>query len=272
MSTQIIADHLAWSATPKGEQARVVEHQGDAWLAVWNPHDEHLALWAVTGDAAAEQPLVDYTSPIELPVAPEEAVPLLDELVRLGSVARLTNPSLWDAIVTAVLRQSTGQARQRHRSFYAAYGRGFVTSAGEFAIAPTPEVVLALSDDGFAAVGGTFSRAALRAAAEAYLEHGEQWAALVPESLAKELGEVPRISPWTAATAAADFTGDFSIYPVADLAVRTWACAAAPGLTLPSSDREFEALWRRWAPTRAQRHALTLFTLAYGSHRSQGRG
>ncbi|WP_267242729.1 hypothetical protein [Streptomyces sp. PR69] len=268
MSAKIITEHPAWRTTPKGEQARLVEHEGAAWLAIWNHRSEHLALQAITGDPAAEQPPVAYTSPIDLPTTPEQAVPLLDELVRLGTVARLTNPSLWDAIVTAILRQvvSAKQARRRHQSFYAAYGRNFTTATGEFALVPTPETVLALPDDGFAAVGTKFNRTALLAAAEAYLDRGEQWVTLDPESLIKELVEVPRIGPWTAAAAAADFTGDFSIYPHGDLAVRTWARKAAPILELPSSDFEFEAMWRRWAPDRTQLHALTLFTLTWGSN------
>ncbi|WP_435611763.1 hypothetical protein [Streptomyces sp. bgisy159] len=274
MSTKIITEHPAWQTTAKEERARLVEHGGAAWLAVWNHRSEHLALWPVTGDPAAEQPPVAYTSPIELPAAPEQAAPLLDALVRLGTVARLTNTSLWDAIVTAVLRQvvTAKQAARKHRAFYTAYGRTFNTVAGEFATVPTPETVLGIDDDGFAAVGAKFNRNALRAAAEAYLDRGEHWATLDPESLIKELVEVRRIGPWTAAAAAADFTGDFSIYPHGDLAVRTWARKAAPALDFPSSDSEFEALWRRWAPARTQLHALTLFTLTWGSNDLNGHG
>ncbi|MFJ8731235.1 hypothetical protein [Streptomyces bauhiniae] len=39
--------------------------------------------------------------------------------------------------------------------------------------------------------------------------------------MATALTGIPRIGPWTAA--AADYTGDFSVYPHDDLAVRTWA-------------------------------------------------
>ncbi|MCZ0980299.1 hypothetical protein O1L60_18430 [Streptomyces diastatochromogenes] len=259
MTTLVTVDHPAWNPTPTGGQARVVEHRGNVWLALWDRRNEHLALRPVTGDTAAEPPPVAYTSPIELPVAPEEAVPLLDELVRLGTVARLTNPSLWDAIVAAVLRRAgeAGQARQRDHAFRAAYGRGFATPAGELALVPTPEVVLALSDDGFAAAGAAYGGEALRLAAGAYLERGERWSGLAPEELAGELGEIPRLGPSAAAAAAADFTGDFSVSPYGDLALR-------------NSGREVEALWRRWTPTRAQRHALALFTLAYDSRFRRG--
>lgn len=271
-TTKSLTEHPAWHPASDGEVARVIEHQGTVWLAVWNRRNEHLSLRPLTGAPDERQPPVAYTSPIELPAAPEEAVLLLDELVRLGTVARLTNPSLWDAIVTAILRQviTAKQARKRHHLFYAAYGRNFTTPAGQLALVPDPETVLSLSDDGFAAVGAKFNRTALRSAADAYLGRGEHWATLGPEDLIKELDEVPRIGPWTAAAAAADFTGDFSVYPHGDFAVRTWAGKAAPDLDFPGSDREFEALWRRWAPTRAQLHALTLFTLTWGSNHRNG--
>ncbi|MFJ3975688.1 hypothetical protein [Streptomyces sp. NPDC090021] len=274
MSTTITTEHPAWRATHEGEQARLIEHQGTTWLVVWHQAAEHLALWPITGDAAADQPPVAYTSPIDLPAAPDHAEPLFDELVNLGTVARLTNPSLWDAIVTAILRQvvTAQQARKRHHSLYAAYGRTVPTAAGALSLTPTPETLLRLSVDGYAAVGCKFNESALRAAAEAYLDCGEKWATLDPESLIAELIEVPRIGPWTAAAAAADYTGDFSIYPHGDLAVRTWARKAAPHLTFPSTDREFESLWRQWAPSRSQLHALTLFTLTWGSHDLNGHG
>lgn len=273
MSTTIITEHPGWHETPAGEPVRVIEYRGTAWLALWETEREHLLLRPLDADSygisngVSDQPPIAYTSAVDLPTAPG-ATSLLDELVPLGTVARLTNPSLWDAITTALLRQvvTAAQARKRHRAFYAAYGRTFDTPAGRLSLVPTPEAVLDLSDEGFAAVGALFNRKGLRAAATSYLDRGDHWATLDAESLAKELVEVPYIGPWTASAAAADFTGDHSVYPHADLAVRTWARRAAPGLTLPDTEREFAALWRRWAPARSQLHALTLFTLTWGSH------
>ncbi|MFD6885125.1 hypothetical protein [Streptomyces sp. NPDC059957] len=266
MSTTIIIEHPGWHETAAGEPVRVVEHQGAAWLAHWETEREHLLLRPLD-HSEGEQPHVAYTSAVDLPTADEGAL-LLDKLVSLGTVARLTNPSLWDAITTALLRQVvTGAgARKLHRAYYAAYGYTFDTPAGPLPLVPAPEIVLELSDDEFAQVGARFNAEGLRAAAAAYLDRGTHWIALGPESLIKELVQVPFIGPWTAAAAAADFTGEHSVYPHADRAVRTWAGRAAPGLNLPSAEREFEALWRRWAATRSQLHALTLFTLTWGAH------
>ncbi|MFI5686803.1 hypothetical protein [Streptomyces sp. NPDC051636] len=264
MSTAMITEHPAWHPTPTGA-VRAVEHSGTTWVAHWNGGG--LMLHSV--DASdADTPPVAYTSAINLPRHPD-AQPLVDELTKLGTVQRLNNPSLWDAIATAILRQvvRAGQARKIHEAFCRAYGRHVQAGERTLALMPTPDVVLGLSDEAFKAVGAAFNRAKLRAAAEAYRQHGEQWRTLDAESLAKELRTtVHGVGEWTAAAAAADFTGDHSVYPHGDLAVRTWARKAAPTLQLPSSDREFEALWRLWAPDRTSLHTLTLMTLTWGSH------
>ncbi|MCT9090571.1 hypothetical protein N4G70_17160 [Streptomyces sp. ASQP_92] len=262
-TTSIVTEHPAWHETPEGV-VRVVEHNGVAWVAHWQ--GDALLLRSV-GTTDVELPPVAYVSPINLPHH-TEAQPLVRELARLGTVQRLTNPSLWDAITTALLRQvvRARTAKERHRAYYAAYGRSVETIAGPLALAPTPETVLALNDEQFATIGAAFNRTALRSAARAYLDRGEHWSTLDADRLVKELVEVPYIGPWTAAAATADYTGDHAVYPHGDLAVRTWAGRAAPSLQLPSRENEFAAMWRRWAPNRSALHTLTLLTLAYGSH------
>lgn len=269
MSTTIITEHPGWHETDRGEALRVVEHQGAVWLAHWR--GDGLIIHSVgdaPGSAQADPPPVALTSSEDLP-RDLEAAPLVGRLASLGTVARLTNPSLWDAITTALLRQvvRAGQAKKVYRDYCAAYGRTIETFAGSSALVPDADTVLSLTDRQFTAVGAAFNRTALRAAAEAYLGNGERWRTLEADRLTKDLIEVPRIGPWTAAAASADYTGDFSVYPHGDLAVRTWARKAAPAsLELPSTEREFEGLWHRWAPDSHVLHALTLFTLTWGSH------
>ncbi|MGA5268044.1 hypothetical protein [Streptomyces lydicamycinicus] len=264
MSATINTDHLGWDETPAGEPVRLVEHNGVAWVARWA--DETLVM-RPTDPARMDAPSVAYTSPVRLPYE-DETQPLVDELMRLGTVQRLTNPSLWDAITTALLRQGTPvtRARKTHRAYYRAFGRTVDTFAGPMSLVPSPERCLAVSDEGFAAVGAAATRDALRSAAEAYRACAEQWQQLAPEPLVQHLADIHGIDATTAAVAAADFTNDHSIYPHGDLALRTWASRAAPALRFPSADREFEALWRRWAPDRLALHTLTLFTLTWGNH------
>ncbi|MBB0228544.1 hypothetical protein FOE67_03220 [Streptomyces calidiresistens] len=181
----------------------------------------------------------------------------------------MPNPWLWDAITTAILRQvvRAEQARKVYRRWCATHGRTLRTPAGALSLAPDPVTVLALTDEAFATTGTKFHRTALRAAASAYMLRHEEWEQLPADDLVKVLEEVERIGPWTASAAAADYTGDFSVYPHGDLAVRTWAHRAAPDLTLPEGDRAFAAQWRRWADNDRNRlHTLTLFTLTWGNH------
>lgn len=264
MSATMNTEHPGWHETSEGGAVRAVEYAGTLWSAHWT--DESLVLRPVNSPDA-EAPPVAYASAINLPAHPE-VQPLVDELARLGTVQRLTNPSLWDAVATALLRQvvRAGQAKQVYRSFCSAYGQTVDTALGPLSVMPRPDSVLALSDAAFGAVGAAFSRDALRHAAEAYLDRGDAWRDLDADSLVQELVRVRSIGPWTAAAAAADFTGDHAVYPHGDLAVRTWARKAAPSLQLPSSDRELEGLWRYCAADRVALHTLTVFTLTWGNH------
>ncbi|GHE90272.1 hypothetical protein GCM10018785_66470 [Streptomyces longispororuber] len=264
MSTTIITEHPSWHVSDDGTAVRVVEYAGTIWSAHWNATGLTLC---PTGTGSTEAPPVARTSPDTLP-SHRDVQALVTKLACLGTVQRLTNPSLWDAIATALLRQvvRAGQARKVYRAFCAAYGRAVDTVVGPLAVMPSPEAVLTLSDTQFAAVGAAFNRDALRHAARAYLERGRYWRTLDADSLVKELVSVRRVGPWTAAAAAADHTGDHAVYPHSDLAVRTWARKAAPDLELPVSEAEFAALWRRWAPDRTTLHTLTLLTLTWGTH------
>jgi len=191
---------------------------------------------------------------------------LTSALAGLGRVGRLRNASLWDAIGTAILRQviRAGQSKKLYRAFCAAHGEQVPLSGGEtYALFPVPEVVLALSDEQFSALGMAFKRRPLRAAAGAFLEYGMKWRELSSAALVAELQSVPRIGPWTAGAAVADYSNDWSLYPYADLAVRTWATRAAPAYDWPQDEPTFGQVWRTLAGDHLS--AITLLTLAWGS-------
>ncbi|WNI20307.1 hypothetical protein [Actinacidiphila sp. ITFR-21] len=261
--TTLLTDHPAWTVDSDGTTCRLAAVGADAWFLAWDgialvptrlggPDTEGVT-------AAVETPAAD------LPRAPR---PLTDALAGLGTVHRLASPTLWEAITSGLLRRiiRAPQARALYQRWITAYGAAWDTPAGVMHAVPTPHEVLALAEDQFTAVGAALHRKALPAAAAAYLEHGQEWAELAPDDLVKRLQEVSGIGPWTAACAAADFTGDYSVYPHGDLAVRTWARKAAPTVSLPEDPKGFEAAWGRWAPDRTQLHALTTHTLAWGIH------
>lgn len=255
-------EHPGWQTTAHGH-LRALETGTGTWLARWS--GDGLSLTCLSG-AEQDKP---HTTTADAETLPESVpAPLRRELAGLGAVQRLANPSLWDAITTAILRQvvRAPQARALYQRWCAAYGRSIQSPDAQLSLAPSPEDVLALPHARFTGIGAAFHRTALQAAAAAYLADAAKWSGLDAPGLVDALTGIERIGPWTARAAAADFTGDFSIYPHGDLAVRTWATRAAPDEAWPETDRAFEARWRSMCHEPGHLHTLTLLTLTWGSH------
>ncbi|MGY3676791.1 hypothetical protein [Streptomyces sp. TE33382] len=269
MTGVLTTDHPAWIETEAGGRTRAVRTTSGIWVLSWDGDGLHMRCAAGTEDA---KPTVVATDPAYLPsTVPEE---LKVGLLSLGPSRRLANPWLWDAITTAILRQviRAGQARKLYRAWCLTYGTPVDSPHGRLAVAPTAQQVLALDDAQFAGIGAKFHRIALRAAADHYERHADDLAGEDATGLVTALTKVPRIGPWTAAAAATDYTGDFSVYPHDDLAVRTWAAQIAPTHSWPvKEDKEryksFGSMWAGMAGhDRTTLHTLTLSTLTWGSH------
>lgn len=244
-------DHPGWDTTGVSP-TRAMRTPDGVWLLTASGEAR---LLAGSGDA----PPVDVYDPAMLNGA---ALPprLADALAALGPVRRWRNTDLWDALATAIIRQviRAGQARRIHHAFRAAAG----DPAGATGLMPTPERVVSMTAEEFGALGMAFKRRPLQAAAAAYLDHYAEWAQLPADVLVKALQAVPRIGPWTAGAAVADHTGDYSLYPYADLAVRTWAATADPHTAWPADEPGFAAKWRTLAGPHLS--TLTALTLAWG--------
>jgi DNA-3-methyladenine glycosylase II len=260
----VMTDHPAW--TPDGGPAltRALPVGGGGHALART--DGSSVDWCCP-DAAAAGP---EPGVFALPASAAGDVPeLAGALGSLGTVARFRNPSLWDAIGTAVIRQvvRAAQAQAQYRTLCSAHGTRVRCGPVAGWLFPSPETVLGLGDAQFAAVGLAFKRGALRAAAAGYLEQGSAWAAMPAGALVPELLGVRRIGPWTAGAAAADFANDFAAYPFGDLAVRTWAARAAPSAAWPGDEPGFHHRWRQVAgPHLAD---LTLLTLAWGGRHAR---
>lgn len=255
----VMTDHAAWRQD-QGLLRRVFSLDDNSrWLATLR--DGRLTLDRMSG--AVAEPLCDYF------VMPESfgGVPDLTASLRsLGTVVRFRNADLWDAIGTSIIRQviRAGQSKKLYREFCRTHGEQVDLPDGEsYALFPSPEVVLQLGDDQFSSIGMAFKRLPLKAAAEAYMEHGAKWREIAPDALVSELQVVSRIGPWTARAAVADWSNDWSLYPYADLAVRTWARRAAPSHDWPADEPEFGRTWQALAGEHLS--SLTLLTLAWGS-------
>jgi DNA-3-methyladenine glycosylase II len=195
-----------------------------------------------------------------------EAPELATAIASLGTVVRFRNADLWDAIGTAIIRQviRAGQSKKLYRAFCEAHGeRVELPDGGIYPLFPSPKSVLDLESEDFTSIGMAFKRRPLIAAAEAYLEYGPEWRELSPHALIEALQVVPRIGPWTAHAAVADWSNDWTLYPYDDLAVRTWATRAAPSYGWPADEAAFGRVWRMLAGDHLS--TLTLLTLAWGS-------
>jgi DNA-3-methyladenine glycosylase II len=177
---------------------------------------------------------------------------------------RVRNTDLWDAIGNAILSQIVGaeQARAIYRRFCESSGDPVDTAYGVMHLFPDPVRVLRLPTRTFNALKMSFTRALLRTAATAYLEHGDTWSRLGPAALVAGLRSIPGIGPWTAGVSAADYTGDFSVYPYTDRTVRAYARGAAPNTTWPTADAAFRSRWRTLAGDDVS--GLTQLVLAWG--------
>ncbi|MEY9937638.1 hypothetical protein [Streptacidiphilus sp. MAP5-3] len=264
MRTVLTTDHPAWQEADEA-RVRAVRTESGTWVITFDHDGLHTACAHGTEDV---KPEFVTTDPDHLPTAAPTA--LRAGLLDLGATQRLANPWLWDAITTAILRQvvRADQARKLYRAWCRAYGTALEGPGADLGLAPTPEQVLDLSDEQFAAVGAKFHRSALQASARHYLRESDRWSRLEADDLIAALTSVPRIGPWTAAAAACDYTGDFASYPHDDLAVRTWAAKIAPSYPWPDKkDKTFGPLWTGWAGTdRTALHTLTLATLTWGSN------
>src|SRR5438874_2550499 len=149
----IMTEHAGWLPADAGRQRVFVTAGGGRWLAT--AHDGMVALHPLAPGAA--RPILDvFTLPDSLlSGAPE----LVTALRGLGSTARFRNSDLWDAIGIAILRQviRAGQSKKLYRAFCQAHGARVELPNGEmYALFPTPEIVLGLTDEQFASLGLAF--------------------------------------------------------------------------------------------------------------------
>jgi DNA-3-methyladenine glycosylase II len=258
----VITEHAAWRTAQRGQYRVFALPDGGQWLV----HANGSELLSLPLIPSSGEPQFDVFNMVRPEVATTETSELISALARLGGVARFRTPDLWEAIATTIIRQvvRAPHAKRLYRDFCQAYGQRVPHLDGKgYALFPKAETVLGLRDAQFASAGLTFKRRPLRAAAEAYLKHETHWRDLPPDALVEELQRIPRIGPWTAGAAVADYSNDFTYYPYADLAVRTWTKRAAPSYPWPDNEQAFGRLWQRLAGD--QLATLTLLTLAWGS-------
>ena len=252
-----MTDHPGWLHTDTGTAYRAVRTGGAAVIV------------KTAGPQGAEVIDTGGRDGMHIETVDPDALAGPDDLVALlkqaGPVTRLANPSLWDALSAAIMRQviQARHARTRYVRFCTAYGAPIGDGGLQAALFPGPRRILELTDEQFAEVGAAFPRTALQDAARRYLADGDRWRTLPPGELVDELQTIHRVGAWTARTAVADWTGDFAFYDYSDIAVQPAARRLNPDRDWPEATREFKSAWEDIAGN--QLSAWTLLTLAWGS-------
>jgi DNA-3-methyladenine glycosylase II len=253
----IMRDHPAWTTTGPGA-TRAMRSGASTWLIAVDDLLADIEMSVVDGPPDGPAPEVVQ---VDEPILLESDIG--SALASLLPLTRVRNPNLWDAIATAILSKivTADQARAMYRRFCAAYGDPVETPHGADNLFPDAERVQRLPAKAFSGQKMSFTRVPLRAAARAYLEHGTAWSQLEPAALVTALRSVPGIGSWTAGTAVADFSGDFSIYPFPDRAIRTYLHQTAPATDWPCREAQLRTLWRAIAGDNVS--GLTQLVLAW---------
>jgi DNA-3-methyladenine glycosylase II len=231
----IMTDHPGWLHT--GDTAHRALALGEtATLITASRSDDG----SVVVDSGGSDIRIDTIDPAGLSGPDDLVRPLKDA----GVIVRVRNPSLWDALSAAIMRQviQAGHARTRYIRFCTAYGEPVTRDGVSAWLFPDPHRILALTDEQFQDVGAAFPAPALRDAARCFLAQGEHWQTLPVTEQATALQIIPRVGSWTARTTVADFTGDFSFYDYSDIAVQP----AARRLTGPKVPPRTRPLGKRW--------------------------
>jgi len=258
----VMTEHPAWIPARDGVARLRVLHMADGGRWLVQATGDSFALHELV--PSATKPTVDvFRLP---PQAIREMPQLAAALSGLGSVARFRTSNLWEAIGTAAIRQMhrATHGAGLYRQFCQAYGEYLKLPTGEgYWLFPTPDVVLSLDPEQFAAVRLGTKRGVLRDAATTHHRHGQQWQTMPPLRLVDELRRIPRVGQWTAHAAASDWSNDWALYPGGDQSLRTWARRAAPDYDWPTNERAFANFWRML--TRTHLGVVTALTLAWGN-------
>lgn len=151
-------------------------------------------------------------------------------------------------------------ARSLYQAAAVGLGAGYDTPVGRAWLFPTPELILAMSEDMFDAYGLAPARDRLRTAASTVRAIRSGWRTLPWNGLFTCLTQVPRLGPSIAGATVADLSGDFRRVVSSDFLVRRQVHALDPTTSWPENALSFSLRWQ--GLTGIRRSDWTLLTLA----------
>ncbi|ADD41698.1 hypothetical protein [Stackebrandtia nassauensis] len=263
----VMTEHPAWRATSDG-YVRIFDliDSGRIMVIVSDGHAK--AQRQLPGEANLVCDL--YTLQAD---TCQDASELARALTSQGTVGRFRTTNLWEALGTAVcFRQDVPVPTHAYHFLCLMYGEQVpLPRGGYYLMFPTPDIIVELSPSHLASCGIGAVADVLIAAADVYARCSESWNASSPGVLVSALQTITGVDSEVAATAIADWSGDFAFYTYANTRMRTLAATAAPKTTWPRTQTEFSRRWRHLA--NGELSTLTALMLAWGwrQHRSAGR-
>lgn len=188
---------------------------------------------------------------ISLPL-PQQALLLLpqklgERFLRHMPLTHIASPSFGEAVIKAVIRQviSASHARKLLHRLITEQGPALEYEGTIYYSFPSLKHLAHLSPEVLQAEGLGYKSRLLPRIASDLLERqvNEKARHLSTEAVVEWLQQIKGIGRWTARVAACDVTGDWSAYPVEDLAVRTWAARLWPEYPWPTNERDFFSAW-----------------------------
>ncbi len=182
-------------------------------------------------------------------------------------LVHIASASLGEAVIKAVIRQviSAPQAKKLVHRFITQYGPTLQYEGVTVYGFPSLACMMDLAPEALLACGLGYKARLIPRIARDLLENGweEQLPQVSTETAVALLQHVKGIGRWTARVAMCDLTGDWSVYPYEDLAVRTWAARLWPDVVWPRKPADFFAAWQGMHGTATG--LLTCYTLAQAS-------
>jgi DNA-3-methyladenine glycosylase II len=150
--TTVMTDHPAWTPSRTGT---------DDLMRAFPLSTDEYGIARIEGSQVqwcCQQAAASCPSPGAFTLPPSAArhePDLARALASLGAVARFRNPSVRDALGTAIIRQvvRAAHAQQLYRTFCLTHGTPVTCGAQQAWLFPSPHTVLGLSDAQFAASG-----------------------------------------------------------------------------------------------------------------------
>ncbi len=182
-------------------------------------------------------------------------------------LTHIRSTTLFEAVIKAVIRQvvSSRQAQKQIHAFSSQFGKQYLLGGIHYQLFPSAPDLSELSTEDIAKCGIGFKGKIISNIVKEFLCHDleQRVLSVSPIEGLDILRSVKGIGDWTSRIIICDITGDWSLYPIDDIAVRTWTKKWFPNFSWPQNSKEFKAAWIEY--TGSLVGPMTFYTLNISS-------